>query len=787
VEIERVDGLEGRKSVSERKLRTRSLDGLSLGLLCLLLLVSGLGASRAGWVGHLKIVPVVAVLAVLAGAALARSRFGWRRAAVFAAVYGVFVVGWQLARTLDAALTWRERLLLIGGRVEIYADVLLRGDRNQDPLMFALLIAAIYWWMGAQASWSVFRGRGLWAALIPAGIVLLIHAYYYTGRAAMESYVGAYVFLTMIFVLARHVAARRAAWDKMRTEMPVRGGRPITQAGLLAAILLVALAWGGPAFARSETAADLWTRLSRPWPRLRERIGDLIGNLGSPALVAREIYNDTLRFGAGTEPANTLVMHVQPDPPAGDFRFYWRARVYDTYLDREWSASPGSPLGFNPAVGELPVSDYGRREPIEAVFFPHLKAFQVLYLAGQPLWVDRPSLATVTYTEPGRVDVTVIASNALVMGDQVYRLRALMAVPTAGDLRGAGSDYPAWVREGNLQLPETITPRTRALAAEITAGAATPYDQVVAVTRWLREHIAYSRITQAPPGDAEPIDWLLFDYRVGFCNYYASAEVILLRILGIPSRLAVGYASGTYDATTGIYEVRGGDAHAWPEVFFPGYGWVEFEPTASLLGPAWGGIPAGEIGEGDPLAGDFDVPDTPDQSGERGFPPVEDTAGEGAGWFGASGISGVAMALAGIGLVFAGFFVWLWLDPYAKAVVYGSLSERLRRIGIEPPDAIRGIARPPATTTARLYLRWTLWLARLGIPITPAQTPFERAQALTARIPDAREASWSLVTAYAGERFGGRHPDEAAVRVAWRSLRSQLRAAWATRLLAPRR
>src|SRR3989304_1928808 len=211
-----VEGVEGRKRWSERRLPPRSLDGLSLGLLCLLLLVSGLGASRSGWGGPLRIVPVVAVLAVLAGAALAPSRFGWRRAAVFAAEYGVFVVGWQLARTLDAALTWRERLLLIGARVEIYADVLLRGDRNQDPLMF-------------------------------------------------------------VFLLARHVAARRAAWDKMRTEIPVRGGRPITQAGLLAAILLVALAWGGPAFARSETAADLWTRLGRPWPPLRDGGGELSG------------------------------------------------------------------------------------------------------------------------------------------------------------------------------------------------------------------------------------------------------------------------------------------------------------------------------------------------------------------------------------------------------------------------------------------------------------------------------------------------------------------------------
>lgn len=73
--------------------------------------------------------------------------------------------------------------------------------------------------------------------------------------------------------------------------------------------------------------------------------------------------------------------------------------------------------------------------------------------------------------------------------------------------------------------------------------------------------------------------WVLMDHKQGFCNYYASAEVLLLRSIGIPARLAVGFARGELD--DGAYTVFRRDAHAWPEVYFPGIGWVEFEPTAS--------------------------------------------------------------------------------------------------------------------------------------------------------------------------------------------------------------
>jgi transglutaminase-like putative cysteine protease len=767
------------------KSRTRSLDAVSLGLLCALFLISGAGMAKAGWVEDLRVVPVVGVLGVLAGAALARSHFRGPRAAFFASIYGLFVVAWQATRTLDEEIPWGDRLGLLASRVDNYLGVMLWSRRNEDPLMFVVLMASLYWIMGVAASWIAFRRGGLWGAVVPAGLVLLVNIYYYVGPDPLEWIVGAYVLATLIFVLTRHLAARRAAWEAMRTDLPAPGGLAISQAGLVAALLLVVVAWGVPAFAKSEGAADLWSGLTRPWPRLRERIGDVFGNLGRPALVARDVFQDTLDLEAGTEPPDNLVMYVRPDPEAGGrLRFYWRARVYDTYLEGRWSTSAASPLAFDPETGDIPVADFASRTDVEAVFAPHLKAFQVLYFAGEPLWADRPALASVTYADLGKVDVTALASQSPVLADETYRVRASLPVPRAEELRSAGTDYPSWVLDRYLQLPETITDRTRDLAVEIAAGASTPYDRVVAVTRWLREHIAYSRITEGPPESSEPVDWILFDYRVGFCNYYASAEVVLLRLLGIPARMAAGYASGTYDAATGTYEVRSGDAHAWPEIFFPDYGWVEFEPTASLPNPAWAGISGGGEAQGELLFGDFDLPDRLDQSLDRGLGAGLEPEGEPAGRSAFAGLVPVLLAVGALLLGIAGVVVWIMLDPYAKAVVLGAFSQRLRRIGFEPPPSLRGIARPAATPTERMYLRLTLWLQRLGEPISASQTPFERAAALAERVPGSGRDAWSVVNEYAGERFGGTASDEAAVREAWRSLRPRLWSAWTRRTQA---
>ena len=113
----------------------------------------------------------------------------------------------------------------------------------------------------------------------------------------------------------------------------------------------------------------------------------------------------------------------------------------------------------------------------------------------------------------------------------------------------------------------------------MTAVEPTPYDRARAIEQYLRT-FPYTLQLPPPPLDRDVVDYFLFDLQKGYCDYYASAMVVLARAAGLPARLVVGYAPGTFDAQRALYVVTAADAHSWAEVYFPGIGWIEFEPTA---------------------------------------------------------------------------------------------------------------------------------------------------------------------------------------------------------------
>ena len=171
--------------------------------------------------------------------------------------------------------------------------------------------------------------------------------------------------------------------------------------------------------------------------------------------------------------------------------------------------------------------------------------------------------------------------------NEIYRFETVVSIPTSEQLAEAGTNYPDWVVERYLQLPDVISERMIALANQIAGETLTPLEKAKAITYYLRTNYEYQSVIPAPPKKADPIEWFLFEYKKGFCNYYASAEVILLRISGVPARLAVGYAQGSPAVSGEGITLQRDDSHAWPEVYFPGYGWIPFEPTASLPNLDW--------------------------------------------------------------------------------------------------------------------------------------------------------------------------------------------------------
>ena len=134
-------------------------------------------------------------------------------------------------------------------------------------------------------------------------------------------------------------------------------------------------------------------------------------------------------------------------------------------------------------------------------------------------------------------------------GGESYQVDAILSNPNRQQLQEAGTSYPEWVTQKYLQLPKAFSPRIKELAAEITAGTQTPFEKSIAITRYLRENIKYAPTIPEVPRNKDPLEWVLFEYKQAYCVYYASAEVLMLRSVGVPARMAVGFAQGQHDAS----------------------------------------------------------------------------------------------------------------------------------------------------------------------------------------------------------------------------------------------
>jgi hypothetical protein len=366
-------------------------------------------------------------------------------------------------------------------------------------------------------------------------------------------------------------------------------------------------------------------------------------------------------------------------------------------------------------------------------------------------------------------------------GDE-YSVQSSISAASAPFLRSNTTDYPAWVKALSLQLPSSITMRTRQLAQEIVrqAGATTNYDKSKAVERWLRANIKYNETLPNPPNNRDLVDWVLFDQKQGYCTYYASAMIVMLRTLGIPARMAAGFAQGQYDQGTDAYVVRERDAHTWVEVYFPQAGWVEFEPTSaqqaldrpdanapqptSTPSPTPRPSPT-PLPSPTPTAG----PSGPDAAGQVSPqpqatytpsplpsrtpnptatlppppqflnmpPPVRNAL---------TLLLGLALVITLVSFVGVGFLWW---------VEYRGL-DRLSPVG-------RAYAR------LAIYARW------LGIPLSEANTPLERSRRIAREVPTGNRPVTSITDMYISERYGRPRdvtPDEEKdAQSAWRNAR----------------
>jgi len=244
-----------------------------------------------------------------------------------------------------------------------------------------------------------------------------------------------------------------------------------------------------------------------------------------------------------------------------DQEAYWRTKAYDRFTGTGWvrTGEPG-PL----ADADVPP---GPRDTV------------VQTVTASTTLGSVPAAAAPTNVSGIDTQLTpqgTLVSETTLAEGQSYTVTSSVPNATVEQLRDAGTDYPEAVRERYLQLPESTPQRVADRTATVTADAETPYDVAAVIGEHLESQKGYS--TSVPPPEGNVADELLFEREEGYCVYFATTMVTMLRSQGIPARYAVGYTPGQRVAED-EWVVRGLDSHAWVEVYFPDYGWIRFDPT----------------------------------------------------------------------------------------------------------------------------------------------------------------------------------------------------------------
>jgi transglutaminase-like putative cysteine protease len=612
------------------------------------------------------------------------------------------------------------------------------GGAAQDNLVFAAIGGSLLWVVGILTAWLARRyHQGFLAAAPSLWLLGTILLYSSTGRGLLLT--GLALAILLQLVLDNESLQRRWRASRLDFNPSLIIDRLAAVAGAMIVVLIVA-----------AVMPNLYIRpivvwyydMSAPW---NERLEDFVERMfpevrgtsrSGGAGLAGGLPNEFL-LRAGPELGDAEVMRVRTNESSGyEYPFmeeappghYMRGGTLTVYNGRGWS----NPRELERVeitaderwtARELP----GRKLLVQSVVLTFRS--QVLYAAPEPLEAstdfrletrETGDLVALWAREPSYTIVSAIPA---------VNEEMLNALPVWGE----GAELPEGY-EVHLQLPETITERTRQLAAELTEGQETPFAKAQAIETYLRTY-EYDLTVSEPPAEVTDIaDYFLFDLRRGYCDYYASAFVVLARLTGLPTRFATGFAVGHWDGADMSWIITESEAHSWPEVYFPEYGWIPFEPTAGrpeLSRIAAPQFSTGVAGSAQPVEAEAEAEPT-------------------TGW---------------------NWQMLVWLIPVA-AVVWG-ISKAARRWQFRREDPWQALLR---------------WGQRAGRPIGDGETVLEYGEELAGYVLQQQEGEFDAgrqvareVTALSGEvsalRYGPEEQRSLAVQQAfahWNRLRAYL-------------
>lgn len=478
----------------------------------------------------------------------------------------------------------------LGVRVQTWLMGLDQNVTVNDALLRNMVWVLIMWFLSAWMGWFGAR-RNAMASLLPC--IALLAAIISYSETKIET-LWLLVFILLLLLGIWNYRNHTKQWESRRVDYSESIRYDSGEAVILLALVIGAFAFITPSISWREF---------RDFLREHDQVSqneaaDLLGiqqQPGSPgnSIVRKPSLPREHLLRGGFAQSQKIVMMIStgelppvPDPAliaSAPPRYYWRSTTYDTYVGAGWVTSSAPTQAVEANTPLIPGLLDGYR-------LVHLDV-EMVEPEGNLFWSGILFSANVPFTANWRVrpELSLFADrSALLKTDMFAALseadsyKADTYVPTTSveELRAASTEYPEDIRERYVSLPRSVPARVHQLAREITTGRANAYDKAKAIEAYLRTY-PYDLEVPAPPEDQDVADYFLFELKKGYCDYYATAMVVLARSSGLPARFVSGYSSGSYDAPNAQYVVRELNAHSWAEVYFPDIGWVEFEPTAA--------------------------------------------------------------------------------------------------------------------------------------------------------------------------------------------------------------
>ena len=459
-----------------------------------------------------------------------------------------------------------------------------------DPQITSLVWGFGLWLVSAWAAWWVRRREALGVALLP-GTAMLIFNIYYTNSILSIIWLVLAGGGWIVLQAADSYSKAQQRWQAQHT------GQAEIEPLLAAVVVLIAVALmltGG--LVPSISIHKISDTLQHIFQNHTDKtLAESLGLQQTPQLIpeARTTsgigISDVHAIGPGPKLSQAVMLYItvdgyQPPPPADvlihtslpltGVQYYWRSQTFDSYNGHVWVANTSLTQSipankpYHPNLAALPQNYQELTQHVQRL----VPLDQALFATGELLTADQPSTAAWRSTGD-LVDARTPTD--------FYTVQSIVQSVSVDQLRRAGTNYPASI-QNYLALPDELPGRVRDLAVRLTIDQPTPYDQVMAIQNYLRQ-FPYTLQVPGSPTDRDVADYFLFDLQKGYCDYFATTMAVMVRAIGIPARLVTGFSSGTYDYNQHRFVVVQANSHSWVEVYFPGLGWVEFEPTTNQL------------------------------------------------------------------------------------------------------------------------------------------------------------------------------------------------------------